>query len=130
MKRKKLSLPAIGASAVLSVFAVLCLVVFAVLSLSMAQAQKRASAAYIRATEAYYAADLAAEEIFARLRAGETVAGVHKDGDTYRYSCLISEQQSLEVELEDTAGGWIVCQWQVCTVPVQINETIGVWDGR
>lgn len=129
MKKKYLSLPAIGGSSLLAVFAVLCLVVFAALSLSTAQAQKRASDAYVCVAEAYYAADLAAEEIFARLRAGEEVPGVVEKDGIYQYNCPVSEQQTLEIQLESKEGSWTVHRWQVCTVPIQVSETITVWDG-
>ena len=53
-------------------FAVLCLTVFAVLSLTTVQADARLAEASARAVEEYYAADCAAQEILARLRNGET----------------------------------------------------------
>jgi hypothetical protein len=89
-KERNATAPAFGASALLVIFSVLCLTVFAMLSLSTAQAERRLSDTSAAAARAYYAADLEAEEIFARLRAGEQVDAVTRTGSTYSYSCSIS----------------------------------------
>lgn len=129
MKKERIAPPAIGGSSLLVIFAVLCLTVFALLSLSTVQAEKRMADAAARAVEDYYAADLEAQKTFARLRAGETVSGVQEDGGTYRYSCPISENQTLEVELEKTEDSWEVLRWQVVSQSEPISETLPVWNG-
>lgn len=128
-KTHRMSAPAIGGSSLLVIFAVLCLTVFALLSLSTAQAEKRMSDASAQALTAYYAADLEAEQIFARLRAGENVPGVQKNAWLYSYSCPISEQQILEVELENKENTWHVCRWQVIARSGTVSETLPVWNG-
>ena len=128
-KTHRMSAPAIGGSSLLVIFAVLCLTVFALLSLSTAQAEKRMSDASAQALTAYYAADLEAEQIFARLRAGENVPGVQKNARLYSYSCPISEQQILEVELENKENTWHVCRWQVIARSGTVSETLPVWNG-
>ena len=128
-KTHRMAAPAIGGSALLGIFAVLCLTVFALLSLSTAQAEKRMSDASAQALTAYYAADLEAEQIFARLRAGESVPGVQKNAWLYSYSCPISEQQILEVELENKENTWHVCRWQVIARSGTVSETLPVWNG-
>ena len=85
MKHHRISPPAIGGSSLLVSFALLALTVFALLSLSTVQAEKRMADAAAQSVTDYYAADLEAERIFARLRSGETVAGVAVDGNVYRY---------------------------------------------
>jgi hypothetical protein len=75
-KHEKISIPAIGGSSLLVIFAVLCMTVFALLSLRTAQAEKQVADAAAQGVRQYYAADLQAQEIYARLRAGETVSGV------------------------------------------------------
>ena len=75
-KHEMLSLPPIGGSALLVSFAVLCLTVLALLSLSTVLAERRLSDAAAEAAVAYYEADLQAETVFAKLRAGETVPEV------------------------------------------------------
>ena len=128
-KTHRMSAPAIGGSSLLVIFAVLCLTVFALLSLSTAQAEKRMSDASAQALTAYYAADLEAEQIFARLRAGENVPGAQKNAGLYSYSCPISEQQILEVELENKENTWHVCRWQVIARSGTVSETLPVWNG-
>ena len=59
---------AVGGSSLLVIFAVLCLVIFALLSLSTVRADGRLSQASADAVKAYYKADCRAEEIVARLR--------------------------------------------------------------
>lgn len=129
MKKQYISPPAIGGSSLLVIFAVLCLTVFAMLSLSTVQAEKRTADAAARAVEAYYAADLKAEEIFARLRAEETVSGVYENEGVYQYRCPISEHQTLEIELENEENTWTVRRWQVIPEALQVSETLPVWDG-
>ena len=106
MKHHRISAPAIGGSSLLVILALLALTVFALLSLSTVQAEKRMADAAARSVADYYAADLEAERIFARLRAGETVDGVAVQGNNYSYGCAISEHQILKVQLEKKEDTW------------------------
>jgi len=131
MERRKSSAQVFGGTSLLVIFSVLCLAVFAVLSLGTVRAETRLTEASAEAVSAYYEADCRAEEIFARLRAGETVPEVTVNGDIYAYSCPISENQTLCVELRAAAEGWTVIRWQA--VPAEIGETDNgptVWDGE
>ena len=101
-KQAELSPPPVGGASLLVVFAVLCLTVFALLSLSTVRANGRLSEASAQAVADYYAADCAAQEILARLRAGEEPEGVEFEGfgELYAsYACPISDQQELRVEV-------------------------------
>ena len=81
--KQRFSPPAVGGTSLLVVFAVLCLTVFALLSLATVRSDTKLADASQRAVEEYYAADLQAQEILARLRAGETPDGVKlMGGDT------------------------------------------------
>ena len=128
-KKQRFSAPAIGGSSLLVIFAVLCLTVFALLSLNTVLAEQRIDDASVRAVREYYEADLQAERIFARLRAGETVEGVETDGTFYRYSCPVTENQTLYVQLKKEKDLWEVCRWQVVARSEPISETLPVWDG-
>lgn len=131
MKRKEtFSPPAVGGSSLLVIFAVLCLTVFALLSLSTVQAEKRLSDKAAQSVSDYYRADLEAEQIFARLRAGETVPGVMETNGIYRYSCPVSENQTLWVELEKEEENWNVLRWQVTARMEESEENLPVWDGK
>ena len=130
-KKERTGAPAVGGSSLLVIFAVLCLTVFALLSLSTVQAGDRLSDASADAVAAYYAADCQAEEILARLRAGEQPAGVARDGDTFIYECLISDTQTLAVEVQLDGEAYTILRWQaVSAVEWEPDESLEVWDGE
>lgn len=133
-EERRFSPPAAGGSSLLVIFAVLCLTVFALLSLSTVQANGRLADASAEAASAYYAADCQAEEILARLRGGELPENVVKrhgpDGDTYFYTCPVSDTQLLEVEVRLRGADWTVLRWQtVSTADWQAENTLDLWDG-
>lgn len=128
-KKRASSFSVIGGSSLLTVFAVVCLTAFAMLSLTTVQAQKRLSDSSIQSVERYYTADLEAERIFAQLRNGETVPGVVESEGIYAYRCPISDSQTLYVELEKTEESWRVLRWQAKAHPQKIGEELKVWDG-
>lgn len=132
MKRKErdsAALPALGGSSLLVIFAVLCLVVFALLSLTTVQAEKRLSDDARDMVAAYYHADLQAQEIFARLRLGEEPAGVSIQEGRYAYECAFVENQRLVVELEKDGENWRILRWQDVARGYEIDDTLVVWDG-
>lgn len=130
-KDTRMSTPIVGGSSLLVIFAALCLTVFALLGLSTVQAGGRLTQATANAVAAYYEADCAAEEIFARIRAGELPDGVTKENDIYSYICPVSQNQQLEVDLQKDASGWTVLRWQTVSIAEwETNESINVWDGN
>ena len=129
-KKHRFSFPAVGGSSLLVIFAVLCLTVFALLSLSTVQADGRLSEAAVAPVAAYYEADCRAEEILARLRSGELPEGVAACGDEYAYACPISDTQTLEVRVRLGEEDWTVLQWQaVSTVQWEADLELDLWDG-
>jgi len=123
-------IPVVGGSSLLVIFAVLCLTVFALLSLSTVQANGRLSAASAQAVSAYYEADCQAEEIFARLRSGERPEGVTETDGVYAYTCPISDTLQLQVELQQTGETWTVLRWQAeSAAEWETDEFLDVWDG-
>lgn len=130
-KRRSFQTPVVGGSSLLVIFAVLCLTVFSMLSLSTVQADKRLSDASAAAVSEYYAADCRAEEILAQLRTGQVPEGVRVKADTYSYTCSISETQELQVEVRIRENGWEVLRWQaVSTARWSEDETLSLWDGE
>ena len=121
----------VGAVSLLTIFAVLCLTVFALLSLSTVQADGRLSDKSFVAVEGYYAADCAAEEILAQLRAGEVPAGVTAyEGGIYRYGCPISDTQTLVVEVAVEDTDYTIIRWQArSTAEWVADDSLPVWDG-
>ena len=129
-KRETFSPPAVGGSCLLVIFAVLCLTVFALLSLSTVQANGRLADASVAAVSAYYQADCQAEAVLARLRSGQVPEGVAADGDTYTYTCPISDTQSREVRVRLEGDSWTVLRWQaVSTVEWEAEDSLDLWSG-
>lgn len=135
-KRESFSPPAIGGSSLLTVFAVLALTVFALLSLSTVRADVRLADAAAEAVTDYYAADCKAQEILARLRNGETPEGVEFWGSGLLYAGYtvpISETQELQVEviLKGVEGGPQVLRWQAAPAGDWTGgDNFTVWDGN
>lgn len=128
--KRRFSSPAVGGSSLLVIFAVLCLTVFALLSLSTVQAEGRLSQKTAQAVKEYYAADCRAEEIYARLRAGEVPESVTRKGDAYSYACPISDTRRLCVQVCREENGWRIVCWQVqSAVDWENDESLNVWDG-
>lgn len=123
--------PAVGGSSLLVIFAVLCLTIFALLSLSTVQADWRMASASSEAVKNYYEADTAAEQILALLRQGSIpIEGVGKEGDVYRYQCEVSDVQALYVEVRITEETYEVLRWQlVSTTQWEADDSLSLWDG-
>lgn len=129
-RREIFSPPAVGGISLLVAFAVLCLTVFALLSLTTVQASARA-------VEEYYATDCAAQEILARLRNGETPAEAESHsydswhrGTRYTYAVPISDSQELQVEVLLDGEDCEILRWQAqYTGEWETVEGLDLWDG-
>ena len=125
MKRE--SPPILGGPSLLVSFAVLLLTLLALLTLTQAQADRRLAEKSAENVRAYYAAELQAQEILARLRSGEQVPGVTASGERWSYECVISEYQTLFVEVNPET--WEILRWQANAHPDTPNEDLPVWTG-
>ena len=128
-KRDQFAPPAVGGSSLLVIFAVLCLTVFALLSLNSVQAEQRQADAASNAVRDYYDADLQAQEIYARLRSGEAVEEVREENGIYAYEIPISQRQILSVRLERCEDVWNVLQWEAVPLESELDESLDVWKG-
>ena len=136
-KREVFSPPAVGGISLLVAFAVLCLTVFALLSLTTVQADARLAEASARAVEEYYAADCAAQEILARLRNGEFPVEAESHsydswlrGTRYTYAVPISDSQELDVEVIVVGEEYEILRWQAqYTGEWETVEGLDLWDG-
>ena len=129
-KRDEFSPPLVGICSLLVILAVLVITVFGMLSLSTVLADKRLSEASTNAVIAYYEADCAAEEIFARLRNGEMPEGVASENNLYSYECPISDNQKLVVEIQYDEDNWTVKKWQAVSTAEYEQTTLDLWDGE
>ena len=142
-KKESFAPPALGGSSLLVVFAVLALTVFALLSLSTVRADVRLGDATEKMVSGYYAADVKAQEILAKLRTGaplpedvefETTISDYPDHSEtiFSYSIPISDTQELQVEvLVDPAdGSYQVRRWQAASVgDWTFDDSLDLWDG-
>lgn len=136
-KERSFSPPTIGGSSLLVIFAVLCLTVFALLSLSTVQSDGRLSDKTYEATVGYYEADSRAEEILSSLRCGFVPDGVILRDvvhdftvDLYSYSVAITDSQALEVDVIINGTNYEILRWQtVSTTDWQADESLNVWFG-
>lgn len=141
-KREGFAPPALGGSSLLVVFAVLALTVFALLSLSTVRADVRLGDATEKMVSGYYAADVKAQEILAKLRTGAplpedvefeaTISDYPDHSETiFSYSIPISDTQELQVEvLMEPDGSYQVRRWQAAAVgDWTFDDSLDLWDG-
>ena len=152
-KRRKMTFTTVGGSSILTIFAVLCFVIFALLSLSTATANSTLTNKSIDGVTQYYKADTEAEEILAKLRAGQAPVGVtiykaettkdgvkrivadgvgYTDWDEYAsYTCEIDENQELQVEVLlrfDDSEAYRVITWnKVYTSEWEADDSMNVY---
>lgn len=139
-KQESFAPPALGGSSLLVVFAVLALTVFALLSLSTVRADVRLGDAAAEAVSGYYAADVKAQEVLARLRGGEMPVEVtsHLEDSwhdplwtRYTYSVPVSDTQELQVEVLLNGADYEVLRWQTASVGEwEIDDSLNLWDGE
>lgn len=129
-KANGISPPAVGASSLLVIFAVLCLTVFSLLSISTVQADRQLSDRAANAITGYYRADSQAELILAQLRSGLLPENVQEENGVYSYYCTISDTQALAVEVAVTGSSYQILRWQaISTTDWQADDRLPVWDG-
>ena len=131
MRRTDSGIPVTGISSLLTIFAVLCLVVFAWLTLSTAEAARTLSDKAVSAAQGYYQADAEAERTLAALRAGSVPAHVRNTGDIFYYDHPISDTQTLMVEVRLHGSRWEILRWQaVSTADRPSDDRLPVWSGN
>ncbi len=124
-----------GTPSVLILFAVLCLTVFAVLSLLSARSQASLAGKFADAVSAYYAADTQAVEIFDQICTGNLPECVtvfeDLDGRHYRYDVPIDENQVLSVLVRQLGEAFEILSWKVSAVSEwESDGQINLWDGN
>ena len=124
----------VGGATLLMLFAVLCLTVFAVLSLISAKSQSALVQKSADAVTAYYQADTRAAEIYDEVAAGNLSSvktQASAAGTSYTYSVKIDDNQELQVALTENNGKLAIVTWKVCaTGDWNIDEHLDVWDGQ
>lgn len=134
-KKSSAGVPPVGGSSLLVIFAVLCLMVFALLSMSTVQADRRLSNSFADAVKNYYAADLEAETYFARIRNGESAEMPNSKTEAgqpaYSYSGQINDSQMLNASVIIDGEDYSVVSWQVVSSGDWVaDDSITVWSGE
>lgn len=104
--------PVVGGSALIVIFAVLCLVTFALLMLATESSAERLSKVSAEAVADFYDADCLAEETLLQIKSGNVPAHVTRNGNVFSYAEKISDTRLLHVEVEYTNGEWSILRWQ------------------
>jgi len=111
MTRKKSSAGfGTGSSSILIIFVLLCLVVFASLSLVSANSDQKLSQKLAARTQAYYAACNEAEMALAALDGALQGGGTAEDFEEYY---VIDDTQSLYVKLRPAGTSYVIEAWEV-----------------
>lgn len=104
-----------GATTLLSSFVSVVLAVFAMLSLSQAQADARRAKAMADGTAAWYAADAGAQKTLASLRTGNVPDNVRTVGPgAYAWTAPVDKTKHIETEVRILPGGaYETYRWQM-----------------
>lgn len=130
MKRQNTTFLPVGGASLLVIFASLCLTVFALLSISTAQAEVRLGEKSRAAVTDYYLADARAEELLACLRRGEIPEEVTVQDGYYTYICPISDSQGLSVAVAIQEDDYQILRWQVISTTQWVpDDRLPVWTG-
>lgn len=132
----------VGSASIMLIFAVLCLTVFSLISLSVAQSDKSLADTEAELVTQYYEADDLAERVLAGiLESGaipREVLGVSigtwwdegLEAEIAEYSCPISDIKELGVKVAITGDTYDILVWKMInTDEWVIDDAINVWSG-
>lgn len=123
-----------GAVSLVMIFCVLCLAVFAVLTLATADREAKLAEMTARNAADYYEADRRAVEVAAALQRGKDVSedvAVTWSGDVASFTIPFGENQSLDAAVRVEAGKPCeILRWRTAyTGSWEPDEYLNVWDG-
>lgn len=99
----------IGLASLLTVLAVLCIGIFAILTFTTAKMDDRLSKISATAVEGYYNAEYEAQQIIANIRNGNIQE--KSENDEYTFTCEISDNRKLEVTVEIKGNDYKIINW-------------------
>ncbi len=102
----------LGLASLLTVLAVLCMSIFAILTFTTAKADDKLSKATATSVENYYNAEYEAQKILADIRNGNVPENVEKINNEYIYKCSISENLVLSVRVEVKGEDYKILSWR------------------
>lgn len=120
-----------GVVSLVMIFSVLCMAIFAALSLSTAQREERLADLTAQRAEAYFQADRTALRTLAALGRGEKPEGVTIAGDRASFTVPAGGELVLSVRLAREGTNWTIRQWKtVYAGDWQTKNELEVWDGE
>jgi len=134
----------VGSASIMLVFAVLCLTVFSLISLSVAQNDKALVDAETQLVVSYYRADELATRVLAEILKkntapdSETILGVDiksyydtsREKTVTRFTCPMNDTKELGVEVAIHDGTYDIISWRMHdTGNWDIDTSIPVWQG-
>jgi len=121
----------VGIASLLCIFAVLCLTVFALLTLSAVRTNQQFSDRAAETVSAYYEADCLAQELLARLRSGQRPEEVSETDGVFSYRCRVTDTQVLEAAVYLREDSWEILRWQLCSHGEwEAEDRLPVWSGE
>ena len=120
-----------GVVSLVMIFCVLCMAVFASLTMVTAQREHTLAAVTADRAAAYYEADRMAVKTVAAIARGESPAGVSVSGDVASFSVPAGGDTLLMVEARRTEDGCRILQWKtVFSGQWETEDRIEVWSGE
>jgi len=133
----------IGSASIVLIFTVLCLTIFAVISLIPALTEQNLIKAEVQLVKDYYAADLLAERILdeillAEVQNSEKIMGIEISSywdwdllaERVSFVCPISETRELYVAVEIGEDFYDILTWRVrITTEWEPDDRLNVWPG-
>ena len=133
----------VGSASVILIFAVLCLTIFALISLSSAKSDKALAETSVTLVKAYYEADTLAEYILADIMTGglrDTVRGVEITvgfdmdlfADTISFEIPVAPDRVLHVSAAFGFDGAEVLSWSIRDLRgwSDVEDGLPIWDGE
>ena len=129
-----------GSASIILVFAVLCLTIFSLISLTTANANQALTERQVQTVTGYYQADTLAERVLSQLLALDEIPAsilgvditVDGDGQTdyVAYTCPASDGKALFVQVALYQNRYDIVYWQLFdTEEWTPDESLKVWDG-
>ena len=119
-----------GAVTLVMIFCVLCMAVFASLTLMTAKGEAALTELTARRAQAYYEADREATEKVAALAKGEKPQDVEIAGETASFTVPVGDSQKLEVRVRLADSGCSIEKWTtVYDGDWETDDSIAVWGG-
>ena len=132
----------VGSASIMLIFAVLCLTVFSLISLSVAESDKTLADTEAELVTQYYIADELAERVLAVILDSDVTPGeilgvtIESEWDmdlfaeVAEYSCPLSDTMELSVKVAVGEDSYDILVWKmVNTGDWVIDDTLKVWTG-